>query len=63
LNKVDRVLDEELDAHCQEIIDALNWTAPVFKIAAINGQGTRELMFAIMEFLEAQRQVKKNEQS
>ena len=33
-------------------------TAPVFKIAAINGQGTRELMFAIMEFLEAQRQVK-----
>jgi GTP-binding protein len=63
LNKVDRVLDEELDAHCQEIIDALNWTAPAFKIAAINGQGTRELMFAIMEFLEAQRQVKKNEQS
>jgi GTP-binding protein len=63
LNKVDRVLDEELDAHCQEIIDALNWTAPEFKIAAINGQGTRELMFAIMEFLEAQRQVKKNEQS
>ena len=63
LNKVDRVLDEELDAHCQEIIDALNWTAPVFKIAAINGQGTRELMFAIMEFLEAQRQVKNEESS
>ncbi len=55
LNKIDRVLDEELNAHCQEIIDALNWTAPVFKIAAINGQGTRELMFAIMEFLEAKR--------
>lgn len=58
LNKVDRVLDEELDERCQEIIDALNWTAPVFRIAAINGQGTRELMFAIMEFLEAQRLVK-----
>ncbi len=63
LNKVDCVLDEELDAHCQEIIDALNWTAPVFKIAAINGQGTRELMFAIMEFLEAQRQMVKDEQA
>jgi GTP-binding protein len=63
LNKVDRVLDEELDAHCQEIIDALNWTAPVFKIAAINGQGTRELMFAIMEFLEMQRQMVKDEQA
>ena len=63
LNKVDRVLDEELDIHCQAIIDALNWTAPVFKIAAINGQGTRELMFAIMEFLETQRQIEKDEQA
>jgi GTP-binding protein len=63
LNKVDRVLDEEIDGHCQEIIDALNWTAPVFKIAAINGQGTKELMFAIMEFLEAQRQKAKDEQA
>jgi GTP-binding protein len=35
----------------------------VFKIAAINGQGTKELMFAIMEFLEAQRQAKKDEQA
>jgi GTP-binding protein len=61
LNKVDRVLDEELDAHCQEIIDALNWTAPVFKIAAINGLGTKELMFAIMEFLEAQRTSRQHE--
>lgn len=58
LNKIDRVLDEELDTHCQDIINALNWTAPVFKIAAINGQGTKELMFAIMEFLEAQRAAK-----
>ncbi|HCT99654.1 MAG TPA: GTPase ObgE [Methylococcaceae bacterium] len=63
LNKVDRVLDEELDAHCQQIIDALNWTAPVFKIAAINGQGTRELMFAIMEFLDTQQRVNAHELS
>ena len=35
--------------------DELSWTAPVFKIAAINGDGTRELMFAIMDFLEEQR--------
>jgi GTP-binding protein len=55
LNKIDRVLDEELEAHCQAIIDELNWTAPVFKISAINGEGTRALTFAIMEFLEQQR--------
>lgn len=55
LNKIDRVLDEELDAHCQAIIDELEWDGPVFKIAAINGSGTQQLMYAIMDFLEQQR--------
>lgn len=58
LNKIDRLLDEEADQHCQSIIDELGWTGPVFKIAAINGEGTKELMFAIMNFLEQQRQEK-----
>jgi GTPase len=57
LNKIDRVLEEELEAHCQAIIDELNWTGPVFKISAINGEGTRELTFAIMDFLEQPRQI------
>jgi GTP-binding protein len=55
LNKIDRLVSDEVDAHCQAIIDELGWTIPVFKIAAINGEGTKELMFAIMNFLEAQR--------
>ena len=61
LNKIDRVLDEELDAHCQAIIDELNWTAPVFKVSAINGEGTKPLCFAIMDFLEQQRQTADNQ--
>ncbi len=55
LNKIDRLVDSEIDDHCQAIIDELGWDAPVFKIAAINGTGTKELMFAIMDFLEQQR--------
>lgn len=55
LNKIDRLPAEEADAHCQAIVDELDWTAPVYKISAINGDGTRKLMFAIMEFLEQQR--------
>ncbi len=58
LNKIDRLLEEEVDAHCRAIVDELEWTGPVFKISAINGGGTRELMFAIMNFLEQQRQEK-----
>jgi GTPase len=55
LNKIDQLLDEEIDEYCQTIIKALKWKAPVFKISAINGNGTKELMFAIMNFLEEQR--------
>lgn len=58
LNKIDRLLDEEVDERCQAIVDELAWVGPVFKIAAINGNGTRELMFAIMNFLEQQRREK-----
>ncbi len=61
LNKIDRVLDEELDAHCQAIIDELNWTAPVFKVSAINGEGTKALTFAIMDFLEQQQHTRLEE--
>ena len=55
LNKIDRLPAEEVDEQCKAIVDELGWTAPVFKIAAINGDGTRDLMFAIMNFLEEQR--------
>ncbi|MDD2800439.1 MAG: GTPase ObgE [Methylobacter sp.] len=62
LNKIDRVLDEELNERCQTIVDALGWAAPVFKIAAVNGEGTRELMYAIMNFIEEQRRADSEQQ-
>jgi len=55
LNKIDVLQDEEKDTHCQAIIKESGWAGPVFKISAINGNGTKELMFAIMNFLEEQR--------
>jgi len=56
LNKIDLLLEEEQDECCKAIIKGLKWKGPVYKISAINGDGTKELMFAIMEFLEKQRQ-------
>ena len=55
LNKIDRLPTDAIDATCQAIVKKLKWKAPVFKISAINGDGTKELMFAIMNFLEEQR--------
>jgi GTP-binding protein len=62
LNKIDRLPADKVDQHCQAVIDELKWKGPVFKIAAINGNGTRELMFAIMNFLEQQRQEKSEQE-
>jgi GTPase len=55
LNKIDRLQDDEIEPTCKTIIKDLDWKGPVFKISAINGNGTQELMFAIMNFLEEQR--------
>ncbi len=63
LNKIDRLPSEQVDTHCQAIVDELAWTGPVFIIAAINGEGTRELMFAIMNFLEQQRRIESEQQT
>ncbi len=56
LNKIDRLPKAEINQRCQDIVAELEWQGPVFHISAINGQGTQELMYAIMEFLEQQRQ-------
>ena len=55
LNKIDNFPDDEVDAHCQAIIDELEWDGPVFKISALKRQGTQALMYAIMDFLEQQK--------
>lgn len=62
LNKIDRLPGEEVGERCQAIVDELEWKGSVFKIAAISGEGTRELMFAIMNFLEQQRREKSEQE-
>lgn len=56
LNKIDRVMDGELDMHCKAIIDELEWNGPVFEISALKKQGTQNLMYAIMDFLDQEKQ-------
>lgn len=55
LNKIDTMFEDEADECCAQIVAALEWTDPVFRISALNGEGLRGLTFAIMEFLEQQK--------
>ncbi len=54
INKMDLLLEEEQQQKCDEIVKDLDWQGPVFQISAIDKKGTKELCFAIMDYLEAQ---------
>ena len=52
LNKVDLLPGEDAEQRCKDIIDRMGWVGPVYEISAISGDGTRELVFDIMNYLE-----------
>lgn len=53
LNKIDALPDEKSrQAAIQEVVDALQWTAPVFAISAISSEGTQSLCYALMQLIQ-----------
>jgi GTP-binding protein len=54
-NKADLLDPAEAKKRAQALAKKLRWTKPWFLVSGINGDGTRELTFAIMDFLEEQR--------
>ncbi len=54
LNKIDLLPEDEREARCRAVAEQLGWQGPVFEIAAVSKQGTRELTLAIMDYLEKQ---------
>lgn len=56
LNKIDLLPEHEREGCFEAIIKALKWRGSVFTISALNGTGTKELIFAIMNYLDSQQQ-------
>lgn len=61
LNKVDMVQDPEKVA--ADFIKNFNWDGPVYIISAINGNGCKQLTYAIMEHMEKIKQQQEEESS
>jgi GTPase len=57
LNKVDLLEAPDSEKRVQAIIKGLKWKGPSFRISAINGEGCRELTYAIMQHVEANRAI------
>lgn len=55
LNKTDLLDPEEREARCQDIVERLGWDGPVYRVSAATGEGTRELCYRIMDYLENER--------
>ncbi len=53
LNKLDLVPEEDRDALCDHLVQALNWTGPVYRVSGINAQGLDQMCRDIMYWIEA----------
>jgi GTP-binding protein len=56
LNKIDLLLPEDREQACKDIVERLQWDGPQYRISAVSGEGTRQLMYDIMEYLEQKRE-------
>ena len=52
LNKIDVLPPEQRETRCQEIVDELGWQGRVFRISAATSEGTQDLCFQIMQYLD-----------
>ncbi len=52
LNKLDLLPEDEQDAACQAVVDALGWQGPVYRVSALNKEGTQPLVLDIQRFLD-----------
>jgi GTP-binding protein len=55
MNKADLLEPADAKKRAAALVKKLKWTKPWFLISGINGEGTRELTYRIMDFLEAEK--------
>lgn len=52
LNKIDLIAEDEVEKRSKDLVKRLRFKGPVFKISAIKKQGTQELCYKLMQYLE-----------
>ncbi len=53
LNKLDLLPADGRDARVKAFVRAYRWKGPVFAVTAVNGEGCREVVYAIQDWLDA----------
>ena len=52
LNKIDVLPEDEREEVCAGIVERAGWQGPVYRISAAQREGTRQLMYDILNYLE-----------
>jgi GTP-binding protein len=52
LNKLDLVDADDREERVRAFVESYRWSGPVFAVAAIDGEGCREMVYAIQDWLE-----------
>ncbi len=55
LNKLDLLPEAERQKRAKDFVKKLAWKGPWYLVSGLTGEGTKELTYAIMDFLEANR--------
>src|SRR5690606_41985887 len=56
LNKVDQLPAESREEWCNHILEELQWAGPVFKTSGLTAEGTKEVVYYLMDQIEEQRE-------
>ncbi|WP_417583125.1 Obg family GTPase CgtA [Nitrincola sp.] len=56
LNKLDLLPEDEQEAACQAVVDALEWQGPLYRISALNKTGLKPLTHDLQNFLDARKE-------
>ncbi|KZY67038.1 hypothetical protein A3737_34100 [Oleiphilus sp. HI0065] len=62
LNKLDMVPEEEREQRCDELVQALGWKGPVYRVSALNKEGLEALTWDIMRWIDAKAEAEANDE-
>ncbi|KZZ14173.1 GTPase ObgE [Oleiphilus sp. HI0079] len=62
LNKLDMVPEEEREQRCDELVQALGWKEPVYRVSALNKEGLEALTWDIMRWIDAKAEAEANDE-
>ena len=57
LNKLDQLEEDSQEEWCKHIIDELKWTGPVFKTSGLLEEGTKAVVYYLMDQIEQQKEL------